>query len=488
MLPAPAPRPQFLLDPDHTMRIAIPIGLALSALVGVAAPAAGQTTGDPYPDPIPANAGAITVPVHDFVRLPEIGGDPARAMHLVVEPATERIFVLDMQGPLYATGYDGTGLVEYIDLDDEAWGVSVESSGRERGVQSFAVHPEFATPGASGYGRLYIWMDTDDTSPAPDFGPREDDDSHDTVLLEFAAEDATAPVYDGGPPRELMRVQQPYGNHNGGQIAFDPTATRGGEDFGLMYVGNADGGSGGDPQGMAQDLGSAFGKILRIDPLGTDAGNGRYAVPASNPFVGQAGVLPEIWAYGVRNPQRFAWDPADRTLFFTDIGQNTVEEISIATAGANLGWNVWEGSFRYAGRGGVSTADPRSEAGVTFPVAEYDQDDPLLTGRAASTGLIVQRGGPLPALDGRVLWGDLPSGEIFHFSADQLPSGGQSSLRRVLLDAGDGPSTLLELIRAENVRQGRDPASRTDLRMSAGPGGEIFLLNKHDGVVRVIRP
>jgi len=476
------PHPATSRDQLH-----VPV-LALALLLISAAACDAQTTGDPYPDPIPAEAGAITVPVAEFVRLPEIDGDPARAMHLIAEPGTGRIFIVDMQGPLYAVGGDGSGLIEYINVNDQRWGVSVESGGRERGIQGFAFHPDFATEGAPGYGRFYIWTDTDNTAPTPDFGPREDDDSHDTVLLEFTARDASALSYDGGAPRTLMRLQQPYGNHNGGQIAFNPLATRGGDDFGMLYVGVADGGSGGDPQNMSQDLGSIFGKILRIDPLGTDGPNGSYGIPTSNPFNGNPGALPEIWAYGVRNPQRFAWDAANGTFFFTDIGQNTVEEISTATAGDNLGWNTWEGSFRYAGRGGVDTTDPRSDGGVVFPVAEYDQDDPLLTGRAASTGLIVQRGGAIAALEGRVLWGDLPSGEIFHFSADALPSGGQSPLRRVLLDAGSGPRTLLELVQEENAAQGRSPASRTDLRMSPGPDGWIFLLNKHDGVVRVIRP
>lgn len=462
------------------------LALTLASLGPSAAPASAQVS-DPYPDPIPSTRGAVTVPVADFARLPDIDGDPARAMHLLVEPGTDRIFVVDMTGPLYAMAPDGSDMIEYIDVNDGAWGVSVESGGRERGIQGFAFHPDFGTEGVDGYGRFYIWTDTNRTDPTPDFGPRNDDDAHDTVLLEFRASDAAARTYDGGAPRELMRFQQPYGNHNGGQIAFNPLAERGSEGFGLLYVGVADGGSGGDPQNLAQDLGSGFGKIMRIDPLGSDGRNGSYGIPTSNPFLERAGALPEIWAYGVRNPQRFAWDATTGTFFFTDIGQNTVEEISTATAGANLGWNTWEGSFRYMGRQGVDMQAPRGDPDMTFPVAEYGQDDPLLTNRAASTGLIVQRGGPVPALDGRVLWGDLPSGEIFHFSADDLPEGGQHALRRVLLDAGDGPRSMLQLVQAENRRQGRSEASRTDLRMSPGPEGSIFLLNKHDGVIRVIR-
>jgi hypothetical protein len=427
------------------------------------------------------------VGVAEFARIPDLAGSPARATHLVSEPATRRIFVVDMRGPLYAMGPDGGSVTEYVDLDD--W-VGVEAGGRERGVQSFAFHPHFGTSGEAGYGRFYVWTDTDETGPSPDFAPSSDDDSHDTVLLEFTASDPNAASYDGGAPRELMRFQQPYGNHNGGQIAFNPLAEPGDEDFGLLYVGIADGGSGGDPLGMAQDRTSGFGKIFRIDPLGSSSANGAYGIPRSNPFAngGEGGTLGEIWAYGLRNPQRFAWDPATGRLFVTDIGQNTVEEVNVVTRGANLGWNDWEGSFRYAGRAGVALASPRSGDGVTFPVAEYDHADPLLGSRAASTGVIVYRRDDIGALRDRVLWGDLPSGEIFHFPADELPGGGQDALGRVLLDDGGGARTLLELVQAENLRQGRDAATRVDLRIGAGLSGEVHLLNKHDGVIRVLRP
>ena len=167
-------------------------------------------------------------------------------------------------------------------------------------------------------------------------------------------------MYDGGAPRVLIRFEHPFANHNGGQIAFNPLAKPGDAEFGLLYVGSADGGSGGDPMNMAQDLKSLFGKILRIDPLGSTSVNGQYGIPASNPFAndGNANTRAEIYAYGVRNPQRFSWDSKTGTMFLADIGQNTVEEVSIVTRGANLGWNKWEGSFTYAGRGGVSTRQP----------------------------------------------------------------------------------------------------------------------------------
>jgi glucose/arabinose dehydrogenase len=198
-------------------------------------------------------------------------------------------------------------------------------------------------------------------------------------------------TYEGAAPRELIRWRQPFANHNGGAIAFNPTARPGTADFGFLYVGVADGGSGGDPMNLAQNLGSAFGKILRIDPLASNARNGKYGVPATNPFVSTTSALPEIYAYGARNSQRFAWDARTGMMFMSDIGQNIVEEVSPVRAGANLGWNVWEGSFRYIGRQRVSTEGPRSDPRVTYPVVEWDQLDPVLlpNNSSASVSLVV---------------------------------------------------------------------------------------------------
>ena len=180
------------------------------------------------------------------------------------------------------------------------------------------------------------------------------------MLLEWTAKNPAAATYDGGAPRELMRFEQPFGNHNGGQLSFNPLAAPSSADFGLLYIGFADGGSGGDPLNMAQNLSSAFGKILRIDPLGKNSANGKYGIPADNPFVNDndPNTLGEIYAFGVRNPQRFAWDSQNGNLFVADIGQNIVEEISLVTTGANLGWNKWEGSYGFISRAGGQPREP----------------------------------------------------------------------------------------------------------------------------------
>lgn len=473
------------------------IRLACVGLVSVAAAAAAavQGTSDPFPTPI-QTADGLVVNVVEFATIPDAGATPTapaeapRLMHLVHEPGTRRLFVSTMRGMIYAISDDGRMVTEYLDINAPSWGVNVQSSGSERGFQSFALHPQFADRGSPGYGKLYTYTDTANVSPAADFTTPGPNRTHDTVLLEWTARNTASRTYDGGPPRELFRAAQPFANHNGGEVAFNPLARPGSPEFGLLYVGLADGGSGGDPFGVAQNLASAFGKILRIDPLGGNSANGRYGIPPSNPFAGDGreDTLGEIYAYGVRNPQRFSWDEKTGRMFVADIGQNTVEEISPVSPGANLGWNKWEGSFTYAGRGaGVGTAAPRSDPGVTYPVVEYDHRDPLLS-RAAITGVYVYRHTRIKALANKLIFGDNPSGEIFYVDADRLPAGGQEAIRRVLLNDRGTPKTLLQLIREKNAVQGRTPAPRADLRFGKGPDGRLFLLNKRDGVIREVVP
>ena len=449
-----------------------------------------QTTDDPFSTPIAAGKRAIEVGIVEFAAIPNSDGQAARMMLLVDEPGTRRLFVNDMRGPLYSVSYNGTAVTQFLDLSADHWGVSVQSSRSERGFQSFAFHPQFNEPGTSGFGKLYTLTDTSNTTPTPDFTPGGGNNSHDTVLLEWTTEHPRALTYDGGPPRELIRFEQPFGNHNGGHLAFNPLSSPGEIEFGLLYMGAADGGSGGDPLDLAQNRRSAFGKILRIDPLGSNSANGEYGIPANNPFVnaGYGDTLGEIYALGVRNPQRFAWDSTTGNMLVADIGQNIVEEVSLVTAGANLGWNDWEGSFAFISRREVSLANQRGDAQMTYPVVEYGQLDPLLQRSSAATGVYVYRATTIPQLTNLVLFGDNPSGEVFGFSADDLPVGGQDAIHRILFDNGDGPKTLLQLIQEKNTAQGKEPATRADMRLGLGPENQVFVLNKRDGIIRVLVP
>jgi Glucose / Sorbosone dehydrogenase len=458
--------------------------VSLTLLLGVSIAAAQ----DGLPTRVPPANGALTVRVRPFAVLPAIDGVPARAMHLVDEPGTRRLFVNDMRGPIYTVDYGGRTVRPYLDVNAPAWGVMVQYGGRERGVQSFTLHPQFGRAGTPGYGKLYTFTDTSNTKPTPDFRPGGGSRSHDTVLLEWTAKTPTAEVYDGGPPRELMRIEQPFPNHNGGLVAFNSTAAPGTPDFGLLYVSNADGGSAGDPLNLSQNLASIFGKVLRIDPLGTSSANGKYGIPPSNPFVADKNpaTLGEIYAYGVRNGQRFVWDSKNGNLLLADIGQNSIEEISLVPAGANLGWNIWEGSYRFDRT--LSAVNARSDPRVTYPFVEIGHADPLLQSRSALTIGTVYRQTEIKALTNLLVFGEIVSGEIFYVNADTLPDGGSAAVRRVLLSEGGVGKTLLELIREENVRQGQPPATRADLRFGVGPNGQIFLLNKGDGTIRVMVP
>ncbi|MDY7104387.1 MAG: PQQ-dependent sugar dehydrogenase [Actinomycetota bacterium] len=195
--------------------------------------------------------------------------------------------------------------------------------------------------------------------------------------------------FDEDEPRELLRLAQPYSNHNGGDIHVGPD--------GFLYVALGDGGDSGDPLGSGQDTTTLLGSILRIDPEGGEP----YAVPQSNPFAdGAGGARPEIWLYGVRNPWRFSFDRVTGDLWIGDVGQDEIEEIDLLPAdegggaGANLGWNVMEGDQPY----GEATAPP---SGHVPPVHTYTHGP-----GCSVTGGYVYRGGAIPDLDGAYLYGD----------------------------------------------------------------------------------
>jgi glucose/arabinose dehydrogenase len=201
------------------------------------------------------------------------------------------------------------------------------------------------------------------------------------------------PRADPGSERSLLRIDDPFGNHNGGQLAFGPDRR--------LYIAFGDGGGGGDPHGNGQSLGSLLGKILRIDPR--PAGGRPYRVPADNPFVDRDGARPEIWAYGLRNPWRFSFDPANGDLWIGDVGQNAYEEVDREPAGSggrNYGWNRREGRHPYAGG--------RRPDGAVDPVIEYGRAG----GACTVIGGFVYRGQRIRGLRGAYVYGDYCAGWV----------------------------------------------------------------------------
>jgi glucose/arabinose dehydrogenase len=197
---------------------------------------------------------------------------------------------------------------------------------------------------------------------------------------------------DPGSERSLLHFDDPFANHNGGQLAFGPDRR--------LYIGFGDGGSGGDPLGNGQSLGTLFGKILRIDPR--PSGGRPYGIPRDNPFVGRDGARPEIWDYGLRNPWRFSFDAATGDLWIGDVGQNSYEEVDHEPAGSggrNYGWNRREGLHAFNGGD--------RPAGAVDPVIEYGRGDGCTV-----IGGFVYRGRRIPGLRGAYLYGDYCSGWV----------------------------------------------------------------------------
>jgi glucose/arabinose dehydrogenase len=191
----------------------------------------------------------------------------------------------------------------------------------------------------------------------------------------------------------ILEISQPFGNHNGGGVAFGPD--------GYLYIGTGDGGAGGDPQENGQNLGTVLGAMLRID-VDKTSGDTQYAIPMDNPFVGQSNARPEIWAYGLRNPWRFSFDTDTGRLWAGDVGQNNVEEIDIVEAGKNYGWNTMEASRCFDPREGCIRTD------LVLPVAEHDRRE-----AASITGGYVYRGSAVPDLFGLYVYADYVTGRIW---------------------------------------------------------------------------
>ena len=244
------------------------------------------------------------------------------------------------------------------------------STGSEQGLLGLAFHPSYATN-----GRFYI-----------DYT----DGSGDTRLVEFLV--SANPDSASATEKEILFVDQPYPNHNGGNLVFGPD--------GKLYFGLGDGGSGGDPQGNGQNLGALLGKILRLD---VDGGS-PYAVPSDNPFVGRAGARGEIWSYGLRNPWRFSFDAETGDMMIADVGQDSWEEVDYEPAGQsgrNYGWNRMEGTHCFPPG---SACNP---SGLTLPVTEYSH-----SAGCSVTGGYVYRGTDLPELRGTYFYGDYCTGIV----------------------------------------------------------------------------
>ena len=308
-------------------------------------------------------------------------------MDLTAPPGdTTRLFIVEKTGAIRIWKAGAILPRPFLDIATRV------SRGSEQGLLGLAFHPLYA-----GNGRFYV----DFTDPAGD-----------TRVVEFLV--SGDPDSASATERQILFVDQPYANHNGGQIAFGPD--------GYLYVGMGDGGSGGDPENRAQNPAELLGKLLRIDVNAPDPGAGtEYSIPSDNPFRGRQGYRPEIWALGLRNPWRFSFDRATGDLYIGDVGQDRWEEIDFEPAGAggrNYGWNVMEGTHCYA----AATCE---QTGLTLPVAEYSHDD-----GCSITGGYVNRGQDYPALAGQYIFTDYCTGNLWAVNAADTLASGSADITR----------------------------------------------------------
>lgn len=446
-------------------------------------------------DALPPVAAGPTISFVHLARAPATSSAQAlaRIQQMAQVPGSQDAFaVLDTNGLVSLLKGDAFRETPVVDLRGTDLGFV--SFGNESGLRSVALHPDFATEGADGYGRIYLaYSATLDSAPEDtkifayddtgnDFGRDLPPVFHD-VVTEFTVTDAADPVIDPTTARELFRIEQPFTNHNFGSLQFNPDALPGDDDYGLMYFTTGDGGGGNDPLNASQELDEILGKLLRIDPL--KPGGAAYGVPDDNPFVGVADALPEILAYGFRNPQQISFDTQGR-IFLGEIGQNTIEEIDVYVPGGNYGWDLREGTFVTAPVGLVDDlpADD-SRLGFQYPWTQYDHEEVPLGGEAVAGGY-AYRGSEIGVLKGSYIFADLPSGDLFSVSLaglDAALADGRISPdetiapRRIQLVDEDGtPVTFGEIA-------GRDaPATpRVDLRFAETSDGEILAFSKTNG-------
>lgn len=307
-----------------------------------------------------------------------------------VPDGTNRAIVVQQRGLIYVFDNDPnvTSATLALDLSDR-----VSHTGNETGLLGLALDPNVLSN-----GRFYLNYTTGERTIT-------------TIVSRFTVASADPPTGDPNSEVVLLSIPQPFKNHNGGWIGFGPDKK--------LYIATGDGGSSGDPDNNAQNLGSPLGKVLRINTDGS--------IPGNNPFVADPEARPEVWAYGFRNPYRMSFDRLTGYLWAGDVGQDEIEEVDYVRKAKNYGWRKYEGTQVY------NDTDPEPENPV-FPVHEYTHEG----GRCAITGGYVYRGSAIPPLQNHYLYADYCSREVY---ALELDSTSKKAVSNVLLGTVPGSPT-----------------------------------------------
>ena len=291
----------------------------------------------------------------------------------VTDPGDGRLFVVEQRGTIRIAESGTIRTTPFLDV------TALVRLGSERGLLGLAFDPSFAEN-----GKFYV---------------NYTDLSGDTVIERYSVSSDPS-LADPSSGELVLRIDQPFANHNGGHLTFGPD--------GMLYIGTGDGGSGGDPLNSGQTLSTLLGKMLRIDVSGPLP----YSIPVTNPFFSEPAARSEIWAYGLRNPWRYSFDRGTGDLYIGDVGQNAIEEIdfqpSSSPGGENYGWRRMEGSRCFNPSTGCN------DGSLVLPILEYDHSQ-----GCSVTGGYVYRGTTRPALEGIYFFGDFCSGRLWGARRDE---------------------------------------------------------------------
>ena len=360
-------------------------------------------TASPSPTPVPWIAGGFIE-----VNLEQVASG-LTAPNDLTSVGDGRLFVDEQSGFIRIIKNNVLLTTPFLDASARL----IDSTG-ERGFLGFAFHPGYNDPASPGYRKFYTYTSEPISGPADFTVPKSGPFDHQSVVAEWQVSLANPDVADPSTRREVVRIDEPQSNHNGGGLVFRP-----GEPY--LYISLGDGGAANDVGdghnptiGNGQDLTTVLGKILRIDPLDPNlttgssdpiSANGKYRVPATNPFSNDGTAVHEIYAYGLRNPFRFSFDAPTGRLIAGDVGQDNIEEVDFVEPGKNYGWNRKEGSFLFDPTDGTIMPDPSPDPALINPVLEYTHAD-----GSAIIGGFVYHGSDIPALDGRYVFGDFANG------------------------------------------------------------------------------
>jgi hypothetical protein len=513
--------------------------------------------------------GTVTVQLSDYAAVPQSGALAnstdnsvyvARVNFLREEPGggLNRLFVCDLNGRLYLLDKTSKRFVTYLDFHRntaETPGATglfpafTRAAGYANGLVTFQFDPEYRNGGSSHYGKFYtvhIELDTNDadprrapnpsghpgfsnasayTSTAVNEAPGNDNTgTRHAVLIEWQDTNIADDVFQG-TAREVLRIEFNGRIHPMGDLLFNPLAANSTHpDWRHLYIAVGDGGAGEQNNPVLhptpQRLDVLQGKILRILPDDRDgAGPRRYTIPLDNPFVSATSnttARGEIWAYGFRNPHRITWDPVSNVLLASDIGFHTWEELNIVRRGGNYGYGEREGTFALnLQNGSANLALPANDAtnNYIYPVLQYPHSAALGYGDAIAGGF-VYRGTRVPQLQGKFVFGDITTGQLFYADLPALMAaddGNPATLAPIhrLEVLWDNPRNtaglerfdrMYEIVAGEyRARGGPDsnlPGSatisdltgggRADIRFAADAAGELFILSKSDGMIRLV--